>query len=292
MSDVTIKYKGQSIATMDASGTKTLGTQGKYCEGDIDVEYVKPAGPTGTKQISITANGTTTEDVTNYASAEITVDVQGSSDYVASDWFDMAKPTGAVSFSGNSFNDAAIRGRTGITSVSIPNVKTIGGPFSNCTGLTSVYAPLLQSAGTDAFRSTKVEYAVFPALTKIGTNGFLFDTSLKAADFGGEAEGTGLGNAVFSGCTQMNLLILRGSVLWPLNNVGTFNNSPFASGKAGGTIYIPKSLYDHLGDGGSYDYQAATNWSTVYGYGTITWAKIEGSYYETHYADGTAIPSS
>lgn len=77
MSDVTIKYKGQSIATMDASGTKTLGTSGKYCEGDIGVEYVKPAGPTGTKQISITANGTTTEDVAAYASAEITVDVQG-----------------------------------------------------------------------------------------------------------------------------------------------------------------------------------------------------------------------
>lgn len=33
--------------------------------------------PTGTKQITITQNGTTTEDVANYASAEITVDVQG-----------------------------------------------------------------------------------------------------------------------------------------------------------------------------------------------------------------------
>ena len=77
MSDVTIKYKGQSIATMDASGSKPLLTQGRYCEGDIDVEYVKPAGPSGTKQISITQNGTTTEDVTNYASAEINVNVSG-----------------------------------------------------------------------------------------------------------------------------------------------------------------------------------------------------------------------
>lgn len=77
MSDVTIKYKGATIATMDASGSKPLKTQGKYCEGDIGVEYVKPAGPSGTKQISITQNGTTTEDVAAYASAEITVDVQG-----------------------------------------------------------------------------------------------------------------------------------------------------------------------------------------------------------------------
>lgn len=34
--------------------------------------------PTGTKQISITQNGTTTEDVTNYASAEISVNVPSS----------------------------------------------------------------------------------------------------------------------------------------------------------------------------------------------------------------------
>jgi len=46
-----------------------------YASADVDV----PQGitPTGTKQISITQNGTTTEDVTNYANAEITVDVQG-----------------------------------------------------------------------------------------------------------------------------------------------------------------------------------------------------------------------
>lgn len=77
MSDVTIKYKGQSIATMDATSSKTLHTQGKYCEGDIGVEYVKPVAPSGTKQISITENGTTTEDVAAYANAEITVNVQG-----------------------------------------------------------------------------------------------------------------------------------------------------------------------------------------------------------------------
>lgn len=48
-----------------------------YASADVDV----PQGttPTGTKQISITQNGTTTEDVTNYASAEITVNVSGGS---------------------------------------------------------------------------------------------------------------------------------------------------------------------------------------------------------------------
>ncbi len=43
MADVTISYKGNTIATMDESGSKTLETQGKYCEDNISVDYVKPS---------------------------------------------------------------------------------------------------------------------------------------------------------------------------------------------------------------------------------------------------------
>ncbi len=43
MSEVAINYKGSSIATMDASGTKTLLTSGKYCEADIAIVYTRPA---------------------------------------------------------------------------------------------------------------------------------------------------------------------------------------------------------------------------------------------------------
>lgn len=42
MSDVSINYKGTEIANMSASGTKTLTTQGKYCEDDITINYTKP----------------------------------------------------------------------------------------------------------------------------------------------------------------------------------------------------------------------------------------------------------
>lgn len=47
MADLTIKYKGQPIAELSDSGTKTLKTAGKYCEDDISVEYAKPAGGGG-----------------------------------------------------------------------------------------------------------------------------------------------------------------------------------------------------------------------------------------------------
>lgn len=46
MAEVTINYKDAAIATMDASGTKTLQTQGKYCEDNIEVVYDRPSGGT------------------------------------------------------------------------------------------------------------------------------------------------------------------------------------------------------------------------------------------------------
>lgn len=81
---------------------------------------------------------------------------------------------------------------------------------------------------------------------------------------------------------NVDTVVLDSPILSILSNVIYFtsNSNVFASGGTGGTIYIPKSLYDHLGDGSEYDYKAATNWSTIDSYGTITWAQIEGSEYE------------
>lgn len=59
------------------------GTENTYKPSQMPdaIEAISGGGitPTGTKQISITQNGTTTEDVTNYADAEITVNVSGGS---------------------------------------------------------------------------------------------------------------------------------------------------------------------------------------------------------------------
>lgn len=44
MADITVSYKGTTIAEVSASGTTTLGTSGKYCEDDISIAYTKPSG--------------------------------------------------------------------------------------------------------------------------------------------------------------------------------------------------------------------------------------------------------
>ena len=57
MADLIINYKGNPIAELSESGTKTLKTAGKYCEGDISVEYAKPAGGGGGEMFSSSASG-------------------------------------------------------------------------------------------------------------------------------------------------------------------------------------------------------------------------------------------
>ena len=42
MADVTLSYKGSTIAELSASGSKTIETAGKYCEADIGLVYARP----------------------------------------------------------------------------------------------------------------------------------------------------------------------------------------------------------------------------------------------------------
>ena len=41
---VTVKYKGNTITSINSSTAKTLKTGGKYCEGDITIENIQDGG--------------------------------------------------------------------------------------------------------------------------------------------------------------------------------------------------------------------------------------------------------
>lgn len=190
-----------------------------------------------------------------------------------------------------------------------------GGCFYNCSALKTAYFPLLAgSPGQDFFRGcTNLENLTMPNVTDLSYASIFFDCKKLTTLVFSKIAVTNIGNSVFRGCTaltavdltsntlrfngtsifqgdsSLSTLILRVPAIVGLSNINTFQGTPLASGGSGGTIYIPKVLYDHLGDGTALDYKAATNWSTIDGYGTITWAKIEGSVYETKYADGTTI---
>lgn len=122
---------------------------------------------------------------------------------------------------------------------------------------------------------------VFPKLSVIGADMFWNCTNLAVADFGALNSSRGLDGYAFENCSALTTLILRPNHVVKLNNVNSFNGTPYRNGGTGGEIYVPQAQISA--------YQSATNWSTVDGYGTITWKAIEGSYYETHYADGSEV---
>ena len=237
MSDVTLSYKGSDILELSDSGSSTLKTGGKYCEADIELEYVKPSG-----------GEWTTRGV-----------------------LEKTEPSGHIIIDGYIPDATALQYNTGVTSLFLKNINLRGMReygFRNMSNLLSVVAVNL--TGYD------FQYGFFYC-----TNLKYYDTS-RANDFA---------KTKFSGCSSLDTIVLRNSTVISMTQSNSLQNTPFWTGKTGGTIYIPKVLYDELGTGSSLDYKSATNWSVYEGYGTITWAQIEGSQYETHYADGTVIPT-
>lgn len=258
--------------TSVANAIRTKGgtsAQLSFPQGFVDAVGAISSGggttPTGTKEISITANGTTTEDVAAYANAEITVNVpSGETDYVK-----MAYIT--RTYTGRLASDYAFQ---------IPNnffpygkMNAIFLPNATTTSANS-------TAGTQAFGwCTSLKTAVIGQPHYLGQEMFRNDTALTAVDLGSTA--TRLVTALFSGCTKLNVLVIRRNGVCALLNTNVFDNTPFASGKAGGTLYVPQAQ--------TAAYQAATNWSTILGYSTNSIQAIEGSPYENAYVDGTPI---
>lgn len=180
-----------------------------------------------------------------------------------------------------------------LLTIDMPELQQIANnSFDSCTALESVNAHNVTNAGGSSFRGCSSLLKIcFPKVSGIWSHVFYGCASLSVADFLLTNGFTGPNN--FANCSNLKTLIIRESAkVAALSNINNFDGTPFASGGSGGTIYIPKALYDHLGDGSSLDYKAATNWSTLNGYGTITWAQIEGSIYETQYGDGTPIPTT
>lgn len=151
-----------------------------------------------------------------------------------------------------------------------------------CTRMKKVYVPKLTSVGSNfGFEGcSALENIILPSITRgITASTFANCRRLQIADLGTP---TGLLSHAFQNCSLLSIVIIRKtSEVATLANTGAFSQTPFASGGTGGTLYVPQSLIS--------SYQSANNWSTILGYANNQILPIEGSIYETHYADGTPI---
>ena len=123
-------YLGSSKVSINTGqrskfGVKNVTTNGTYDASNDNVDGYNrvvvnvPSGitPTGTKNISITSNGTTTEDVTNYASASITTNVANS--YAVSDEGKVVSNGGLVSQTSATYSTNDTYDTTTVNSVTV-----------------------------------------------------------------------------------------------------------------------------------------------------------------------------
>lgn len=221
----------------------------------------------GQKKTGTASGGDPAEDIKKYANGTLTeIDL-----------------TGVVSVIERAFS---YRKSGNELRINAPDLTTVEKQaFWESTKITSGYFPKVTVIKEEAFYYTGFVKVAFPSLTTLSGTRHLGNTELIAIDLG---QVSNLASSCLYGCSKLRTIVLRkSSTITAMATRSALSRTPFASGGSGGTIYIPKVLYDELGTGSSLDYKAATNWSEVDGYGTITWAQIEGSYYETHYADDT-----
>ena len=136
---------GSSLGTKSITANGTYNASSDSLDGYSQVTVNVPQGvtPTGTKQISITQNGTTTEDVTNYANAEITVNVSGGSSRLPSGYTEID----SVQLTGTQYID------TGIVPVQYDNFRVEFKP----TQLTAT-GDTLFSVGTGTYQTIVLMY--------------------------------------------------------------------------------------------------------------------------------------
>ena len=284
------------------------GTSGQlaFPAGFVSAVNAIPTGvtPTGTKQISINENGTTTEDVAAYANAEITVNVPSSGSIPWDDFVTHNHTYDCViNISGKA--DYSLRDLP-VKSIYAPNLTAAVAYFAGLRTLVSANFPAI----TDAYNCQRLfqgcsESFVSVSLPNLATGNTMymfnscsglpvvvlpsFNGKLNSNDFRGCTSLTAIDTLspaisntnVFTNCNKLAAIILRGNSVATLEGLVSFDGTPFASTGSGGTLYVPQSLVA--------SYQTATNWSTILGYTNNQILPIEGSIYETQYADGTPI---
>lgn len=274
----TVTYKGQTLATVE-NQTKTLQTAGTWVEDDFTLTDVTQGGTDNAPALIMNT-------LTSYSNSDVTT-IRERAFSNATNLQTVSLPNATTSGSGAFHSD------TNLTSLSVPKLKIIPTDFcrgctklvnfdfsevtnleNNCcfyqTALTGVYAPKCTGFGTwgnNHFASCK-SLVYFRAPIASGTcRQYCFDgdTALKLVDAGGITYFSAGNN--FRNCTALEVLILRSDRVITLNNTNDFTNVT-----QNVSVYVPSALVS--------SYQTATNWSTLFNNGILTFYALEGSPYE------------
>lgn len=152
--------------------------------------------------------------------------------------------------------------------------------LSYMTGITSVHLTTPGLAGYLLQGSSACKIFVGEGACTGNYNVFYNATGIETVDFSADMGAVSFASNYFR-YSKITKLILRKNSVVALGATGAFNNTPFANGGTGGTLYVPSALIS--------TYQGNANWATILGYTNNSIAAIEESEFENAYADGTPI---
>lgn len=166
---------------------------------------------------------------------------------------------------------AIFRNNKALTSIDLPNVTEIYGYefFYGCSKLTSVNLPSVENLDSYfAYGCAELTMVNVSKAKRIPVYAFSGARKLEFIDLPCVETISG---AAFDSAA-LKTIVLRKNDVCSLASTSAFSKTPFASGGTGGTVYVPAALVE--------SYKTATNWSTLYAYGTCNFVAIEGSEYE------------
>jgi len=197
-----------------------------------------------------------------------------------------AEPSGVFDITGVNFaRDYAFYGCQNITEVKGKTSNLTADCFNNCNGIEKIHVELTGNKFRNYYfkNCKKLKTAVFLQNITYGEYSgaaamFYGCTSLEVADLMAQK----LGTDTFYYNQKLNTLILRNtSQRTAFYFDPKFSTTPFKESGTGGTLYVPQSMISV--------YEADSDWSKLLSYPNNQILPIEGSIYETQYADGTPI---
>ena len=155
---------------------------------------------------------------------------------------------------------------TQLISVNLPNVTTLGTSgyeFSGCTSLQSIVLGSITTPNnfatvnfcTDCSSLTSITFGDYYG--QLGANSFKNCSSLQSINL---KRITAINGAAFSGCTSLQSITIENTGNCTLSNVNAIPTGQNI------TIYVPSSKVSW--------YQAASNWTTLYQNGDVTFSAI------------------
>lgn len=227
----TIAQKLANVATAKANIASAITNKG----GEVPTAFIEygdainsiptPAPPSGTKEVSISQNGTTTEDVAAYASAQISVNVPNT--YAAGDEGKVVSNGALVSQTSLTITENNTYDTTTKNSVTV-NVSGGGGGGPFLELVTRQASPSWTVSASDLAGATKIGDLAFSgcsgltsitipnSVTSIGSSAFYNCLSLTSVTIPNSV--TSIGGSVFRNCPALTSITIPDGVM----NIATY----------------------------------------------------------------------